>query len=285
MNRRSFLKSTAITIIGLNFASNQIFAQTGKDIFSLTKILKKAEKEEWCKLNLNEIIIKVGSEFIGVPYVGGTLDVNTEESCIVSQEGLDCVTFMETSLCAARIIKKKKYTIEDLKEEVTFTRYRDGKLKGYESRLHYTKEWILNNIKKGVIKDITGDLGGVPFKNEVFFMSKNPKYYSSLKSNKELTAKIAKIEENINSQKILYIPTTKISSIEKKLQSGDLIAIATSKDGLDYSHVGLINKGKDGIARFFHASLKQKKVYLDTSISEYLASVKTNIGITVLRPI
>lgn len=282
MIRREFIKTSGLALIALQMSKFDLFAASA---FSIEGILKKAEKEKWSALPLNGIMMKVGSELIGVPYVGGTLEGNEIEKCVVSSEGLDCVTFMETTLDMSRIIRKKKFTLDDLINEVTFTRYRDGNLAGYDSRLHYTKEWILNNVKKGNIKNITADLGGIEFKNQLSFMSKNPKYYAPLKDNPEMVKKIASIEKIVNSVKILYIPNDKIKAIESKLQSGDIIAIATSKDGLDYSHVGLINKEKDKISRFFHASSKEKKVYLDVAISDYMAKVKSNIGITVLRPI
>ena len=56
-------------------------------------------------------------------------------------------------------------------------------------------------------------------------------------------------------------------------------------DGLDYSHTGLILRGKDNVAHFVHASLKQKKVVFDNSIYNYIKSIKSDIGITVLRPV
>ena len=46
----------------------------------------------------------------------------------------------------------------------------------------------------------------------------------------------------------------------------------------------MISKSDDGVARFLHASLAKKQVVLDTAISAYVRSVKTNIGISVLRP-
>lgn len=63
--------------------------------------------------------------------------------------GLDCVTFFENVLDMARIFRQGKYEFDDLLAAVTHTRYRGGKLDGYLSRLHYTADWIHDNVAKG----------------------------------------------------------------------------------------------------------------------------------------
>ena len=43
-------------------------------------------------------------------------------------------------------------------------RYRNGVLDGYPSRLHYFTDWIRNNEQKGLVRDITSELGGTEHK-------------------------------------------------------------------------------------------------------------------------
>jgi hypothetical protein len=246
-------------------------------------IVKSAKKGKWHKFNIEQIIIKIARELLDSPYKSGTLEGN-EEICRIDFQGLDCVTLMENCLDFARIIKMQKYSIENLIEEVTFTRYREGKLTDYTSRLHYTSDWIYDNIKKKVIEDKTYRIGGKPISFNVGFMSSNPEYYLSLKNNPQFIEIIKQIEKEINSRTYYYIPKSEVSSIEKDLNSGDIIAFVTSKTGLDYSHVGLSLKQK-GKARLLHASSKMKKVIVDLPISEYIKNISTNIGITVLSPL
>ena len=73
--------------------------------------------------------------------------------------------------------------------------------------------------------------------------------------------------------------------IEEKLQNGDIIAFATNMKGLDYTHTGLVYIDVQGVRRLVHASSVKKKVVIDTSISEYIAPIKKDIGITILRPL
>lgn len=248
------------------------------------RLFELADKEHWQDETIGRIMASAGRTLVGTPYVGGTLESDGPEQCVVHLEGLDCVTFFENMLAFARCVKAGKHSLEHMKDEVEWTRYRNGKVLSYTSRLHYTGDWITNNVEKNVVTNITRQLGGIPFPLKVGFMSKNPKYYKALQRNPEWIAVIAAQEKTLSARQHWYIPKEKVASIESKLQSGDIIAITTSKEGLDYSHTGMIYKTPDGIAHFMHASSAKKKVVLDEAISEVLKTVPTNTGITVLRP-
>ena len=287
MKRRKFIHIVGIGAISvLSYKNLMGFTNTdtvkNKEVFQ--SIINKAEKENWKNSEIGDLIVKIGMKFLGTPYVAGTLEGDPEITR-VDLTGMDCVTFYEYSLCLARIIKLGKNDYQDLVNELTFVRYRDGVQGDYSTRLHYTSDWIDNNVKKYVIKDVTNEIGGEIYDLHVGFMSEHPQYYSALKNDPEMVKKIAKIEEEINSRTHYYIPKRKVKNIDKFLQKGDIIAIATSIEGLDYAHTGLINIDESQNVRFFHASSKKKKVVLDGRLYQYMSEIKKDIGITVARPI
>ena len=268
----------------LSFGLGIFYTSVGEEK-RLSKITKKAENENWSSLQFGEIVVKVGKEFIGVPYVGGTLDNDEVESCTIDMEKLDCVTYFELSLAIAdAIVTEKDIDLNSIFDRVQYTRYRDGIIDGYESRLHYTSDWIIDNIEKGVINDITSDLDGIPLELNVHFMSKNSDKYPKLKGNKGLIKTIKSIETDINSSELYYIPKDDIFEIVEYLKSGDIVAFVTTIGGLDYGHVGLINN-ELGTPRLMHASTTAKKVVIDKPLLEYIDGISKFSGITVLRPI
>lgn len=255
---------------------------SSKIVFDL--LLQKAKSEKWQNLKINELISKIGFELVGKQYVSYTLEKQPER-CIVNLTKLDCVTFVEAVLGLARIIKNGKSDFNDLINEVTLIRYREGNLVDYTSRLHYSSDWIYDNEKKGIVKDITKELGGIMLRVNVYFMSKFPKYYKALQVNPEFISIISDLEKEINSRKYYFIPKNKIKSIEKQLQTGDIIVLATNISGMDYAHIGFVWVDEKGNRRLLHASSVKKQVYLDRTISEYISRVKKQTGITVLRVI
>ncbi len=228
---------------------------------------------------------KIGMHMIGTQYVAGTIEGEGPEICRVDLTGLDCVTFFENALCIARILEKEKTTFDDFMAELTFTRYRGGKLTDYTSRLHYTADWIDDNEKKKVVKNITREIGGEEFPVKLSFMSSNPDDYRALREFPHFIKSIAEIEQRINRRNHWYIPKSKIKETQKYLQTGDIIAIATSREGLDYAHTGLAYRDEKGKLRLLHASLEKKKVHLDTELYKYVNSIESHIGITVARPL
>jgi len=274
-----------IALVLLSILASVSFAVTGEGTRrKFNEVRSKIIDSNWKALPIGSLVSKVGLELLEAPYVGGTLDGTGREVCTVDMLRLDCVTLFEVSLNMARIMQLGKDSLEDLIEAVTYTRYRDGILSDYTSRLHYTSEWIDNNIKKGVVVDVTSQLGGIPFVLQLGFMSQNPKYYPALVAEPRYVEVMRSIEQRVNTTSRTIIPRQSIANIESQLQDGDIIAIATSKKGLDYSHIGMIVRDGDR-ARFLHASSTKKKVILDGPISEYVGRLESNLGITVLRPL
>lgn len=279
--KNKILYFALILLFGINTYNVSLSTENSR----FNKIIKKATKEQWSKLPYNDIVVKVGKEFLGVPYVGGTLDNSDTESCVIDLDRLDCVTYFENCLAIADVIMTEDNpAFDQLYERVQYTRYRNGDIDGYESRLHYTADWIFDNIDKEIVNDITSDLGGIPLDLHVNFMSQNADKYPKLKGNKVLIEKIKKIEDDINLGQIYFIPKENVSGIMDQLQNGDIVAFVTSIEGLDYGHIGLINK-EDGTARLMHASSTAKKVMIDKPIDQYISGVSKFTGITVLRPI
>lgn len=280
MNRRRFLSLVATFVI----AGKNLLPQITKSQLIFDEIIQKASEQNWTNLPISDLFCKIALEFLEFPYVSNTLDNEPEERCVVTFDGFDCVTFFEVSLCMARILKKGKICYKDLIDEVTYTRYRNGVITDYTSRLHYSADWIYDNIRKNVIKDRTPELNGKAIRFNVNFMSRNPNFYNSLQRDTTLIPKIKSIEEEISKRTFFVIPKNQIKTIETKLKSGNIIFFATNKTGLDYSHVGICYV-KDGQARLLHASSKHKKVILDKTISEYVGENKNVNGITVVEPL
>lgn len=285
MNRRTLMALLALAPLAPMRRSAQDTFDVDSTEAVFERLMSHAQKHQWTALPIGELIGKLGLELRGIPYVAGTLEKDGPESCRIDLTGLDCVTFFEDVLGIARILKKGKRSYNDLVAEITFTRYRNGKLDGYLSRLHYTAEWISDNISKGVVKDVTAEMGGVPLNINVNFMSKHPDFYQPLANNPDMVKEIMVLEKQINAKTRTFIPRDKIAGVEPLMQTGDIVAVATSKAGLDYSHTGLIYRDENNVARMLHASTTQRKVVLDKRISEYIQGVKSHDGITIVRPL
>jgi len=284
--KSAFRIKVILILFSILFISANINSQicTKEDSKIYNQKISFAEQNELCKKPINEVVVEIGKTFLGTEYVAHTLETEGEEQLVINLAGLDCTTFLETSLALARSIKKGKTNFLDYQNELTYVRYRDGKMDKYPSRLHYFSDWIYNNQQKSIVKDITKEIGGKPIKFNVSFMSENPKYYKQLKENPEFIPVIKKQEEEINSREHFFIPEKDIEKIESKIQTGDLIALTTPEKGLDIGHIGIAVKMDNGRIHFLHAPLVGSKVQItETPLSDYVIKNKKRNGIIVLR--
>lgn len=221
--------------------------------------------------------------FLGVPYVGKTLEYEPER-LIVNLREMDCMTFVENVLALAEASASGTPSWQTYLEKLQQIRYRDGKIENYTSRLHYTSDWIYENEKKGLIADITKEIGGVPLAMDVSFVSTHPESYMQLQSHPEYIAVMAKKEKEINSRQYYYIPKEEIDKREAQIRTGDIVCFVTSIKGLDISHVGIVHKEGDKMT-FIHASSGKKRVIInEESLQDYVLGIKKSKGIMVLRP-
>jgi len=264
---------------------------TADDEYEIAKCKKKLDKFKdsdlaFDDMKIEEIIAEVGKSFLGTEYVAGTLDENTDkEKLIIKVTGLDCVTFVENTLAMARIFKKGKFDINSFKQELQFIRYRHGEIDGYPSRLHYFTDWILDNEQKGVVTDITKEIGGNKYNKNVDFMTTHISSYKQLRNNDDFTNRMMNVEKELNKNQFYFIAKSKVDEYYDLLRTGDIIATTTNIDGLDITHTGFIYKN-NGKTYFLHASIQKKKVIIsEEELKEYLSGNKKQSGIMVVRPV
>lgn len=277
----SFLFLFLLCIIPHGSAQNLICSPKDKEAFN-SKIMAISELD---KHDIGATVVAIGKTFIGIPYVAKTLEIGETESLVVNLHGLDCTTFVENVLAFSLMVKNHKTDFNSYLNYLETIRYKDGKLNGYASRLHYFSEWIANNEKKGLLRDMTSEIGGVESSKAINFMSTHRELYPFLKDADNLD-KIKASEEFLKMQSICILPQDNIKANEHLIQSGDIIALTTSIKGLDITHTGIATRESDGRIHLLHASTGSMAVEVSKQpLAAYLKGIKSNTGIMVARPL
>ncbi len=249
------------------------------------------EKIEFAKTHdllgkpVKKVFFEIAKSFVGTPYGAHTIESSDGEKLKISFDSLDCYTFVETSFTFARIIARGDTSFLKYFEELKKIRYRDGKPNGYASRLHYFTDWIDNLSAREIVKDKTREIGGIPYKKKIDFMSTHAYAYRQLKFHPELIEKIKETEKNLSAVEHFFIPENQIAKAQKFIESGDIIAITTDIKGLDVMHVGIAVKSTDGNVYLLHAPDIGFAVQIsDLPLSEYIKNHKHQTGIIVCEP-
>ena len=232
-----------------------------------------------------ELMIIAAKQMLGTEYVAGSLE-QVPEKLKVSLVETDCILFVETCLAMAVNAKKGNDSPDSLCAFIQGTRYRNGVVDGYTSRLHYTSEWIRQGEANGIFREITDVLSGENLSGQRFsYMSEHTGAYKQIKDNPAEIAKIAKMEESLNRYTDYYvIPKAEVKKMEHLLKDGDILGFNSNVKGLDIAHVALVYHKENGEVGFIHASQVDGKVVIDEkSIHDYVNSRKSNDGIRIIR--
>src|SRR5215471_2095377 len=134
----------------------------GRDRFQA--LVREAREGGWKSLPIGERTAAVGRAMVGTRYKSYTLEIDDRvEAPSANFYGMDCWTFFEISLAFARMLNEPEthWNPERLLHYIELDRYRGGQCDGeYLSRLHYLEDWLYDNQRRGLVQDLTRDLGG-----------------------------------------------------------------------------------------------------------------------------
>jgi cell wall-associated NlpC family hydrolase len=194
--------------------------------------------------------------FLGHPYKPNPLigSAHTAEVFTASLDGFDCVTYIETIVALARAVN-----VNDFIDRLRQIRYEQGRIQ-WERRNHYMTLWIRNNVRKGIISQVS--MPAVPILSR---------------------ERVLNVVPGLAAQRIRVkcVPKPAVARLEPHLQSGDLIFFASTRKNLDVFHAGIIVRdGKRILMR--HASRSQGFV-VEQELSEFLKANRM-AGVIVARP-
>lgn len=278
-NRVPAIENTAYAAFG---DSNVTFQKEDRDrieaLLGEAMQLKSKTSGEW--------MLWFGKKFVGVPYVGGTLDRAKEEKLVVNTTELDCTTFVEMVTALTLCAEKKESSFRSYCENLKNVRYIDGDM-AYEKRQHYFTAWILHNAKEGLVEDIQAN---PPFTAtqciQVNWMTTHQDSYKMLKGNASRLNGIKRLEESINGMSLRYIPKGSIANnvlFRETIHDGDIIAIITNKKGLDTTHIGIASWHKDGLHLLNASSIHKKVIDEPMTLRTYMSKHPSQVGIRVCR--
>lgn len=231
------------------------------------------------------LILSNGQSFINTPYVANTLEANNREDLIINCDEVDCTTLVEYILAMSLCSEQGNNMSEDeFANNLKRIRYRNGKIDGYSSRLHYISDWIDNGVKNGFLEDITAKESPLKQKLSLSYMSSNPNKYRQLANSPENLQKIKEVEKELSKKEVSWLPGDVIPVKGLPyIKNGDIIAITTNTPGLDIAHMGIAIYVQDNLC-LLHASSDKGKVVVDRlALNRLLARNKNWTGIRVLR--
>lgn len=257
---------------------------TTKDSARIVRLLTTAKK---ISPSPTSWTLYFARQFVGTPYVGGTLDRAREERLVINLPELDCTTYVEQVLALARCAELGSTSFEDFCEQLRHIRYVGGEI-AYVKRQHYFTGWIEDNEKELIVKEI--QLPNPPFTASISvnvnWMTTHVKNYKMLSAHPEWVSGIRNMEKAISGKRYRYIPKAAVNNtklLRQTIHDGDILAIVTDKQGLDISHIGFAVWHADGLHLLNASSIHKRVIDEPMTLRQYLWKSRRRLGIRVIR--
>lgn len=278
---KSTITALAILVLAVSPINQTVHAQAS-DQDTFEKWLKEGRNYYQTGKSIPQLIEFYAQKQLGIPYVGGLLEVPVMEQLVVTLEGSDCVLFVEHSLALTLTTLQNSTEYSDLSTNIALLRYQNGQVDGYASRLHYFSDWLKTNQGKEILDILHKNNSTLPVLDPVNFMTKNRSAYRQLQASDSLFQLMKEREDYLQSNQIRYIPEHRIHEFEESFQTGDILSFVSTIDGLDIAHTALIVKEGKRVG-FYHASTTGQVIKDPKTLSEYTLDRRNVDGIIVAR--
>ena len=271
-----------LLLLSLQSLNAQIVCNSD-DKIRIEEILSTIKESDLDGKDVSDQVIFLGKLFLGTPYVAHTLEIAEDEPLVINLHGLDCTTFLENVTAFYLLEDPQGADWQDFTASLNHLRYRDGDREGYPARLHYFSEWLQNNEAKGILKNMTQELGGKPYEKELDFITTHRGSYRQLQ-NDAYFEEMKVLESAFNESKSLYmLPEESLREKEALIQDGDLLAITTTIKGLDVVHTGLAIHVNDRLHLLHASSVSCEVEVSEKPLLDMLLASKSRHGIMVAR--
>jgi hypothetical protein len=279
-------KATILVLAFITFSSN---------LSSQTKVIAIPEDRQifnnyieyikpWRSESKDVILEKTATYFLGKQYMSHTLDYSDFEFLTVNLREFDCFTYVETVIALTLTVKTEEPDFDTFIDKLQLIRYRGNEILGYQSRLHYTTDWMFDNSKKGILENLSEEIGGEKDDKVINFMSEHRSSYNQIKSDDNIFNEIVKVENQINSREgFYYLPKEKIAITEPLIPHMSVVGFTTNIEGLDVTHAGFAFRN-DGKLKFIHASSVINEIIIDEqTLSDYCIGRKSCTGVIIAK--
>ena len=215
----------------------------------------------------------IGQYFKGVPYLSNRLSKSNPEKMYYSFSDFDCVTYVENVLA---LYYSEGANAKFIKNLINI-RYDDTV--SYENRNHYLTKGLQKMVALNILSPINNQFNSKLIQKNVNYLSKH------VSSHNINMARIINIEKSISQKNMYYFDSTKDLEINDLIKNGDVIAFVSSRNDLDFQHVGFVHF-KNNKKYILHASQEKKIVCIsDVTIDQYILKNKKITGFQIYRPI
>lgn len=275
---------TGVFMVSVSFGASAFRIHCEEDTVMVSRILAKVAEHGG---SLGDRIVFAAHQLEGLPWAPAH-DNDSVGTIVVNLHSMDRLGFVNIVYAFADASTKKLPTVKEFENSLESVSRRKGIDDGFSSQLLYGADWIVDNVYRGHIKEMTDYVGGGGFKVKTLdYISRHRDEYPALKDAAVLD-KIKMSEMGYRSHRIPHLKKQSASnkSLHELMQNGDIIMMLSPEIDYDIYDIGYVEM-VDGEPRLIHISYENGNIVADPYPLSRLFKIENQhfYGYRWLRPI
>lgn len=274
--------AAALGVSGAASAARDYRYHCGED----TVFAQKAITELSATENLGKRIVAAAHMLEGIP-LAASVENDSVGTLMVNFHSFDNLDFITSVMALARSTGMQGADWRTYASMLENVGRMKGEDKGFASKLKYGSQWIVDNIYRGNIKDMTEYFEGSTFKTKTLdHFTRNRDLYPALADSATYEEQ-RMVEMGFYSHKIPHVKKQTINNrnFSELLKDGDIIMLLPKEPDYDLYDVGVVEIKEDG-PHLIHLSREAGKVTADEYPLSRLFKLESQhfYGFRFLRP-
>ena len=246
-------------------------------------IMKAASNGE----TIGERVMMAAKSMNGIP-LGERADNDSIGTIMVRLDSIDRMAFLDIAIAAAQASFLTSPSLNDFENKLEGVSRRKGKDDGFASQFYYAADWIVDNIYRGNVKEMTEYVETGNYKTKTLdFLSHNPKLFPALADSAVLD-KIKVMEMGFRSHKIPHLKKQSAGNkiFQELIQNGDIIIMLPPDPDFDIYDLGFVEI-REGAPHLIHISKLTNEIVVEDVNLQRLFTLEGQhfYGFRWLRPI
>lgn len=225
-------------ILGINVSKGSPRVHCQEDSLKIEEILKKVKGEGG---DLGQRIVTAAKALSGIP-LSAAKDNDTIATLMVDLHGMDRMAFVNYVMAIGLATARPQASFNEFAASLENVGRRKGKEEGFASQHFYISDWIVDNVYRGNVKDLTEYPGGGDYRTKTLdYVTRHKDEFPAL-ADPVVLDKIKMTEMGYRSHRIPHLKKQSISnkSIHEMMKSGDIIIMSAPENDYDLYDIGFV---------------------------------------------
>ena len=208
-------------------------------------------------------VVSAARALTGIP-AGPAADNDMAGTIVLRLDTLNQREFINMALAAAKASMHSNPGLREFEEALEEVSRKKGKDTGFDSQFLYGSDWIVDNVYRGNIKEMTDYIDGGSFRTKTLdYVSRHKDEFPAL-ADSAVFEKIKVMEMGYRSHRIPHQKKQSINSkaIKEMVEEGDIIVMLIPDSDFDVYDIGIVAEN-NGQHHLIHLSKAEGKIVED----------------------